>query len=365
VSVPVAHRGEQAAEADARVAAALAAISAAADDLDRHPRFPSDAFSALAGAGVTGATLGATDAGERGSFHRELALVRAVARADGSVGRILDGHFNAVERLCTAVPPLLAPDDRQKIDDGRLLLGVWGADPAKDEGRPAVISTDGSGRRVLLGVKTFCSGAGGVQRALIIASDEQGARRLAYVDVTRGTQIDRSWYRGDGLRASESHRVSFDRAPVLAVIGEPGEMLREPWFSRDALRTSATWAGIADRVFASALDFLRERGAKDDLVALSVGRMQVALGTIDRWLADAARQADGGASLAHLSVQGRWAIAAACREVAAEAARSCGSRPLTRGGGLSRGRRDLDLFLLQHRLEPLLARHGRTRLEAS
>ena len=34
----------------------------------------------------------------------ELGLVRIVARADGSVGRILDGHLNGVERLAVQAP---------------------------------------------------------------------------------------------------------------------------------------------------------------------------------------------------------------------------------------------------------------------
>jgi hypothetical protein len=41
-----------------------------------------------------------------------------------------------------------------------------------------------------------------------------------------------------------------------------------------------------------------------------------------------------------------------------EAARACGSQAFVRGGGLDRPRRDLELFLLQHRLDPMLARAG-------
>lgn len=42
-----------------------------------------------------------------------------VSKADGSVGRILEGHFNAYERL-----------QLEGIDPHDHLLGVWGADPA-------------------------------------------------------------------------------------------------------------------------------------------------------------------------------------------------------------------------------------------
>jgi len=93
-------------------------------------------------------------------------------------------------------------------------------------------------------------------------------------------------------------------------------------------------------------------------MALAAGRILVAQGTIERWLAHAAERAQGEGPLAATAIEARWAIAAAAREIAADAALACGSRPLATGGALSRGRRDLDLFLLQHRLEPLLARHG-------
>jgi hypothetical protein len=81
------------------------------------------------------------------------------------------------------------------------------------------------------------------------------------------------------------------------------------------------------------------------------------------WI-DAAAQAmdSGGEDLPQVAIHGRVAIADCCRALLDEAARACGSRPFARGGALDRARRDLELFLLQHRLEPLLARVGDTEL---
>jgi predicted DNA-binding protein (UPF0278 family) len=59
------------------------------------------------------------------------------------------------------------------------------------------------------------------------------------------------------------------------------------------------------------------------------------------------------------------AVAEAARLIAGEAARACGARELARGGVLDRARRDLDLFLLQHRLEPKLVQLGRGAFQAS
>jgi hypothetical protein len=60
----------------------------------------------------------------------------------------------------------------------------------------------------------------------------------------------------------------------------------------------------------------------------------------------------------------RAAVADACRVILDEGARAAGSRALATGdAGLDRCRRDLGLMLLQHRLEPMVARLGRAALE--
>jgi alkylation response protein AidB-like acyl-CoA dehydrogenase len=348
-------------------AAALAEVAARAGEYDAAPRFPAESFQALSAAGIPALAA----ARERIDFRAEVTMIRTVARADASVARILDGHLNGVERLSIGAAAPLLESELEAIGQGRL-LGVWGADPAPGEGEPARLGTDAAGELSLSGVKTFCSGVGGVERALVIARDEAGAKRLAYVDVTSGTSIDHGWYRASGLRASESHRVEFLYAPVLAVLGGPDEILREPWFSRDAVRTSATWAGIADGILEATTRAVA--GIElDELRLYSLGRMRLAQSSIDRWLdyttaalGDIERllaAGDSSPTPRELAGECRLALAEACRTIAAESVRVSGSRGLAGGGRLDRGRRDLDLFLLQHRLDPLLVVLGRATVE--
>jgi hypothetical protein len=61
------------------------------------------------------------------------------------------------------------------------------------------------------------------------------------------------------------------------------------------------------------------------------------------------------------SIQLRQAVADAGRTVFEEAARAAGSRPFATGTPLDRARRDFELFVLQHRLDPLVMRLGRER----
>jgi hypothetical protein len=345
--------------APAALAPVLARIAADAPLLDRAPAFPTAAFAALAEAGVMAGDL---------AFGWQLELVRTVAAADGSVARILDGHLNAVERLRllgSPDDPVIA-DELAAIAAGELWLGLWGADPIAGEGAPATLRGDRGSLR-LSGSKVFCSGAGGVHRAAILARPQTGAGPpwLVYVDLSEGARVDRGWYRGAGMRASESHRVEFDGARVIAVLGEPGELSHEPWFSRDAIRTAASWAGMADTAVAGALDALASKPRSGELEALAVGRMLTAQQTIDHWLARAAVDADEAPlRLVDTSIHLRDAIAQAALTILDEAARACGSRPFATGSSLDRARRDLDLLLLQHRLDPLVARRGRLALEA-
>jgi hypothetical protein len=345
----------------------LAAIAASAAERDRVPvpPFPDSPIAELEGLGIL--AWNAQPGPRRPPAAEELRLVRRIARADASVGRIVDGHLNAVERLAVQAPRELAEPELAAVRARELRLGVWGGDPRPGEGEPARLIAE-HGSEVLRGVKTFCSGAGGLHRALVLARQAApGPPVSVWVDLTdpERVEVDTSWYRAAGLRASVSHRVVFHDAPVIARLGPPGAISAQPWFARDALRTAATWAGMADGTLEAALAELAGRPARGALEELGAGRMLTAHRSISLWIDVAAAAMDAASEeLGAVSLHGRAAIAAGCRDLLDEAARSCGSHPFAHGGDLDRGRRDLELFLLQHRLDPLLARAGAAALEA-
>ncbi|HEY3726969.1 MAG TPA: hypothetical protein VGL51_07340 [Solirubrobacteraceae bacterium] len=349
-------------QTEALLEGALEAIAAgaAARDAEPTPAFPEDAFAALERAGAT--AFNAFAGPRRPPASEELDLVRRVARADGSVGRIFDGHLNAAERIAVQAPDDVRDRELEAFAAGELRGGVWGGDPVPGEGDPARVVRG----RVLRGVKTFCSGAGGLHRALVLARNERGGPPvLVWINLNeRSVEVDESWYRAHGLRASVSHRVIFHDAPILAQLGPPGGISAQPWFARDALRTAASWVGMADTAVYAALSELAARPARGPVEALAVGRILTAQATLDAWLSVAADAMDGRRDdLPAIALHGRAAIYVACRTLLDEAARACGSRPFARAGDLDRARRDLELFLLQHRLDPLLARAGEAALE--
>jgi alkylation response protein AidB-like acyl-CoA dehydrogenase len=352
--------------APATLEVALRTIAATASDRDRSatPTFPDDAITLLQDAGAL--AFNAVDGHVRPPAVDELELVRAVARADASVGRIFDGHLNGVERLAVQAPPALRDAELAAVRD-RLRVGVWGGDPRPGEGPRATVERRGAAE-TLSGVKTFCSGAGGLDRALVLARDPDARLPVAvWIDLTdaESVTVDERWYRASGLRASVSHRVVFDRAPVLARFGPPGGLSQQPWFGRDALRTAASWAGMADRALDAALDELAARPDPGPLEQLAAGRMLSSQQTITTWLQRAGRAMDAAApELPAVALHARVGIAQASRELLDEAARACGSHPFATGGDLDRARRDLELFLLQHRLDPALVAAGAGALHA-
>jgi alkylation response protein AidB-like acyl-CoA dehydrogenase len=352
-ATPVAAAGELS------VADALELITAGAAALDRQPAdFPHAAFDSLRRSRLL--SWNATE-GARPPAREEFSVVRQVAHADASVGRVYDGHLNAVERLLVQAPEATRATDLPAIQRGELIAGVWGGDPRPGEGDPAQIVRRG-GVETLCGVKTFCSGAGGLDRALVLARDPDGDKPSAvWIDVSDSDTItiDREWYQSSGLRGSASHRVIFHDAPVIARFGPPGGLLQQPWFARDALRTAASWAGMVDTAYAATIRELRQRARTGDLEGLAVGRMLTAVRTIDAVLEQAAGATDAARTdLAATALHTSAAISLAARTVLEEAARACGSHPFATGGELDRTRRDLNLFLLQHRLDPMLAAAG-------
>ena len=347
------------------LAEALLVIAAGAEALDRDPRFPSEAFARLAAEGVLAFSV-PDPSGARPAIATEWALVRAVAGADSSVGRILDGHLNAVERIALLASDEVRDRELAAVARGERLLGLWGADPAAGEGEPArLIERDGI--TVLDGAKTFCSGAGGVDAALVLARTPTGGPpSLVLVACDETVAIDRSWFRPGGLRSSESHLVRFSSTPVIEVLGEPGEISRDPWFSLDAIRTAASWAGMGDAAAEAALSELAGNPARLDeqIACLAAGRIAASRSSIDAWFSRAADVLERGGDVKSLSIELRIEVDRAVHVILDEAARACGSRPFARGGRLDRARRDLELFTLQHRLEPILARRGKALLES-
>ena len=173
-----------------------------------------------------------------------------------SVGRIYDGHVNAIERLAVQGSAALAARDLPLAVQGDLWAGVWGGDPSPERGprrrssRPRGDRSCAASRRSAR-APAGCTGrwcsraperARGPARARLGRSHRcrPGGDRPRLVPLPRPAR----------LRVSPGR---IRRPPVLELFGEPGAISAQPWFGRDALRTAASWAGMADSAVAGAL----------------------------------------------------------------------------------------------------------------
>lgn len=197
------------------------------------------------------------DPTDAGSCLRLLRTLYAVGRRDLPLGRLFEGHVDALQIIARygSVDQRDAVWTAARNDSA---LGVWNADKPGD---PTIFQ---AGR--LSGSKAFASGAGILTHALITV-DGDGGRQLILVNLSATMpEIDRDWWRVTGMQRSETHLVRWTDAPVatLQLIGAPADYLQEPWFSGGALRFAAVQAGGIAGIAALVRDHLVETGRAHD-----------------------------------------------------------------------------------------------------
>ncbi|WP_085808847.1 acyl-CoA dehydrogenase [Sphingomonas sp. TZW2008] len=197
------------------------------------------------------------DPGDAGAYHALLRPLYAAGRRDLPLGRLLEGHVDAVQ----IVQRYGDANQRAALANalaGGATLGVWNA---ALPGVPLVLGEGG-----LEGGKSYASGAGVLSHALVTA-DTPAGQHLLLLDLTRvAPTIDRDWWRVTGMQRSETHQVHWRGAAVLddARIGSPGCYAREPYFSGGALRFVAVHAGGIAALFDHTRDHLVATARADD-----------------------------------------------------------------------------------------------------
>ena len=172
-----------------------------------------------------------------------LPWLAAVGAASLTVGRLFEGHLNAVQlaaRGSHAASVIL----RAETCTGRI-SGVWNAEG--DGGLKAVRVPGGysvSGRKI------HCSGAGAIRRPVVTAKVDDDWLMLLPDTADPGVSVDLSVWQASGMRGTATGTVTFDKVVVAdaAVIGAPGDYYRSPWFSGGAWRVLAVQLGGLNRI---------------------------------------------------------------------------------------------------------------------
>jgi alkylation response protein AidB-like acyl-CoA dehydrogenase len=336
----------------------------AAED-DRPGAFPARAFDLLRAEGLLSAPLpralgGASLGTAPGSLHLLLRVLAQIGRGSLPVGRIYEGHVNAlvlIDAYGTAEQCQRAADD---VHAGHL-FGVWNTGAADD----VQMARTPSGVR-LTGAKVFCSGAGYVTRPLVNGPVGGHGWHMALVPTDRfDLSVDAGWWRAEGMRASRSGRVDFTGVELGddALIGGPDDYHREPHFNGGSVRFAAVQLGGAQALFDACTDYLGGLDRTGDPhQQMRLGEMAVGLETGYLWLGGAARLLERSdtdpADLVAYAQMTRTAIERVCLDVIERADRCVGARGLQPPHAIERIGRDLRLYLRQPATDAVVTAAG-------
>ncbi|MFY9984553.1 MAG: acyl-CoA dehydrogenase family protein [Chthoniobacterales bacterium] len=306
---------------------------------------------------------------EPGTWRHLLRLLKIIGRGNLSVGRIYEGHVNALQLILQWGDPTQIESAAADVLDG-CLFGVWNTE-APNDGLTLAEVAGGAQRFRLSGAKTFASGASIIQRVFANAAT-LGGWQMCLVALDRvKVECDTDSWQPLGMRATESIRVNFDGVELdrAALIGEPGDYLREPWFSGGAIRFAAVQLGGAEAIAEASRHFLQqENRIEDPHQAIRAGEVAALLETGNLWLEGAASRAEAATvcpdELVAYAGLMRRTIERIGLEVIEHAVRSSGARALLRPNTLERLVRDLVMYLRQPAPDFVLERAGKFTLKS-
>lgn len=300
-------------------------------------------------------------------------LLAAVAARDVATARMLEPHLDALGILDEARHAGIDVD-----------LDAIGAGPSSSWG---VFAAEGADVRLdaaegpdgwtLTGTKPWCSLAARVSHALVTAWVGPRERRLFAVSLRApGVSARPGPWHSRGLSDIVSAPVDFDGVPAVPV-GAAGWYLRRPGFARGGVGVAACWWGGAFPL-REALRAAAAGEEADQLAAVHVGRVDVALWSARAALREAAAGFDAGDAGSEntggetvqagersaasppklLAARTRAVVADAVETVLTTAAHALGPLPLVADEEYARRVADLQIYVRQHHAERDLARIG-------
>ncbi|WP_313887419.1 acyl-CoA dehydrogenase family protein [Nodosilinea sp. LEGE 07088] len=354
-------------------------FAAQAAATDRPGAFPVDAFQRLAAEGFLAAPL-RHDLGGCGlgiashTTYDLLRLLKQVGWGNLAVGRVYEGHVNALQLVQTFGSAEQIERYGREARDLQKVFGVWNAEDADGL---QIVPLAGDCYR-LVGAKTFCSGAGYVDRPFVNGKGPDGAWQMCIVPMDEvKTRCDRDWWQPMGMRATASYKIDFTGVELGAddLIGPPGSYLRQPWLTAGVVRFAAVQLGGAEALFDLTRYYLQgESRTEHPYQQERLGQMAIAIETGQLWLRGAADrlaaydplfggvpQADSHPQqaqlLAYVNMM-RTAIEQICIDTMQLCQRSVGTRGLLPPNPIERVMRDLTLYLRQPAYDAAIAGVG-------
>ncbi len=305
-------------------------------------------FRAILPAAMGGAGWGTEAAGARPVFD----LLRGIGRANLALGRVFEGHLNAIRLILRYGTSRQATQAASETTEG-LLFAIWDAEAADAPVRLV------GGR--LVGRKRFASAAGFVDRAVVTAAlPDEGGSQLVMVPLAPGQGVEGTTPLSlHGMRGARTGEVGLDgiAAPPEALIGRPGDYMRQPEISLGAWRTLAVLLGGIDAlVDMLRRDLLARRRTGDPHQRARLAQVLVARETARLWVERSSLMAEddaAGEDAANYVKLARMAVEAAGLEALRLAQRSVGLAGFVAPHPLERLARDLGTYLRQPALDAI------------
>ncbi|WP_339383292.1 acyl-CoA dehydrogenase family protein [Oculatella sp. LEGE 06141] len=359
--------------------------AANASTIDHNGAFPVKEFELIAASGLLAAPLkpelGGLGLGINAEVtHDLLLLLKQIGRGNLAVGRVYEGHVNALQLVQTFGTPDQIAAYASDARDRHRIFGVWNAE-AEDG---VTVHPLGDGRYRLNGSKTFCSGSGFVDRPFVNGPLADGAWQMCIVPMEDvATVSDPSWWQPAGMRATASFKVDFSGVELdpHALIGQPGDYFRQPWLSAGVMRFAAVQLGGAEALFDATRQYLRDLNRTTDPYQQErLGRMAIAIESGNLWLRGAAdavsayspmfagypdQPNEQASQLVAYANMVRTIVEQICMEVMQLCERSVGTRGLLPPNPMERIIRDLTLYLRQPVFDAALANAGQYALSQS
>ena len=311
---------------------------------------------------------------ETGQTDELLMLLQEIGRGNLVVGRIYEGHVNALQLIQTFGTSeqikAYAGDARQQM-----IFGVWNAE-AQDGVK--IIPLDNCKYRLEGRGGGGCTGCGYVERPFVNGKLPDGSWQMCIVPMDEvATVVDPDWWQPAGMRATVSYKVDFTGGEVEqeSLLAQPGDYFRQPWLSGGVIRFAAVQLGGASALFDATRQYLQKLdrcGHPQQQERL--GKMAIAIESGNLWLKGAAQLVDnyapvfGGypndhqeqaAKLVAYSNMVRTAIEQICIDTIQLSQRSIGTLGLLPPEPMERIIRDLSLYLRQPAFDAALTDVGK------
>jgi alkylation response protein AidB-like acyl-CoA dehydrogenase len=294
----------------------------------------------------------------KATLTKLLQLLKGIGAANLSVGRIYEGHINALYLIHAYGTEKQKAQWFDDVKKEHKIFGVWNTQ--FEDGLE--IHELQNGKYKLKGCKSFCSGAHWITRPLIsgkLFSKEKTGWQMCIIPVEKVYPIkeDSSFWNPMGMKQSCSYKMDFTDIIIDEedLLGQPDDYFKEPFFNGGAVRFAAVQLGGAETVVKETHRFLKENNRTNtDFQKARMTEMNMLLESGNNWLKSAGEKMDKWISESNsenknmaYSAMVRTAIEKICSKILYLSSVSTGARGLMENCPLEKIHRDLNFFLKQ------------------